>query len=342
MFLSICLFILLFSSLLEFCTAIDTLTSNATITNGETLVSSGKSFELGFFSPSNSSKWYIGIWYKKFPEIVVWVANRETPLWNSSGVLTISPDGDLILLNGIRGVSWSSNSSGRVQGSVAQLLESGNLVLRRKDDNSERYLWQSFDFPSDTLLPGMKIGWNLSANVNRYLTAWKYDTDPSPGDITYRIDNLGMPQFVLRKGSKKLFRTGPWNGIRFSGSRAVSNKVFKPVFIYNNEECMYEFTDNSFISRFTVTSSGLLQRLALNQGDSSWTILRSLQNDQCDDYGRCGPNGICKISNKQFCECLYGFVPKSRNVWDILKKKKRLNPNLKGPHQPCPGPLWRR
>ncbi|KAL2472602.1 G-type lectin S-receptor-like serine/threonine-protein kinase [Forsythia ovata] len=315
---SICLHILLLSLLLQFCIAVDTLTSNAAITNGETLVSSGESFELGFFSPSNSSKWYVGIWYKKFPEIFVWVANRESPLENSSGVLTISPDGDLILLNGTRGVVWSSNSSGRVQGSVAQLLESGNLVLQRKDNNTQTYLWQSFDFPSDTLLPGMKMGWNLSAGINRYLTSWKDDTDPSPGDITYRIDNLGMPQFVLRKGSEKIFRTGPWNGIRFSGIRTVSNTVFKPVFIYDNEEYMYEFTDNSFITRLIVTPSGLVRRLALNKGDSSWTTLHSSQNDQCDDYGRCGANGICKISNRQFCECLHGFVPKSQSEWGIL------------------------
>ncbi|CAA3015372.1 Glutamate receptor 2.8 [Olea europaea subsp. europaea] len=28
--------------------------------------------------------------------------------------------------------------------------------------------------------------------------------------------------------------------------------------------------------------------------------------------------------------------------FSLVKKKKRLNPNLKGPHRPCPGPLWRR
>ncbi|CAA2963173.1 G-type lectin S-receptor-like serine threonine-kinase At4g27290 isoform X1 [Olea europaea subsp. europaea] len=288
------------SLLLKFCSALDILTSNATITNGKTLVSLGQSFELGFFSPSNSSKWYIGIWYKKFPEVIVWVANRENPLGNSSGVLTISPDGDLVLLNATTGVVWSSNSSRIEPASVAQLLESGNLVLKRKDDNTENYIWQSFDFPSDTLLPGMKMGWNLSTGANRYLTSWKGNNDPSPGDITYRIDHLGMPQFVLRKGSEKIFRTGPWNGIRFSGTGVPSNILFKVIFVYDKKDLYYKYevSDDSIITRLAVNQSGLLQRLVLNKGDSSWTTLYSSQNDPCDEYGVCGANGICKISSR--------------------------------------------
>ncbi|KAL2472603.1 G-type lectin S-receptor-like serine/threonine-protein kinase [Forsythia ovata] len=302
------------------CRAADTLSSSMTISYGETLVSSGQSFELGFFSPGNSSKWYIGIWYKEFPEIVVWVANRENPLGNSSGVLTIGPDGDLVLLNATTGVVWSSNSSRTEPGSAAQLLESGNLVLKRKDDNTESYIWQSFDFPSDTLLPGMKIGWNLSTGVNRYLTSWKDDNDPSPGDITYRIDNPGMPQFVLRRGSEKIYRTGPWNGIRFSGTGLPPQSIiFKYILIYNNEGLYYmnEASDNSIITRLTVNQSGLLQRFILNKGDFSWTTMYSSQYDQCEEYGVCGANGICKISKRPICECLYGFVPKSQREWDV-------------------------
>ncbi|CAA3033544.1 Hypothetical predicted protein [Olea europaea subsp. europaea] len=319
-FFAILIHILLLSFLVEFCSAADTLTSNASITGKETLISSGQSFELGFFTRGNLGKWYVGIWYKKFPEIVVWVANRESPIMNSSGVLTVSSDGDLILLNGMRGVVWSSNTSGRVQGSVAQLLESGNLVLRRKDDNSERYLWQSFDFPSDTLLPGMKMGRNLSTGVNRYLTSWKDDNDPSPGDVTFRTDNIGMPQLVLRKGSEKIYRTGVWNGVRFSGTGPLSvNPVFIPIFVYDNENLyyMYKLGDRSLVNRFMVTQSGLAKRLVLNEGESSWNIFYTSQDDQCDEYGVCGGNGICKLGNTPICKCLYGYVPKFQREWDV-------------------------
>ncbi|KAL2523627.1 G-type lectin S-receptor-like serine/threonine-protein kinase [Abeliophyllum distichum] len=311
--------ILLLYLLSGFCSAADTLSSSMTISYGKTLVSSGQSFELGFFSPGNSSKWYIGIWYKEFPEIVVWVANRENPLGNSSGVLTIGPNGDLVLLNATTRVVWSSNSSRIGPGSAAQLLESGNLVLKRKDDNTGSYIWQSFDFPSDTLLPGMKMGWNSSTGVNRYLTSWKDDNDPSPGDITCRIDYHGMPQFVLLNGSEKIFRSGPWNGIRFIGTEVPSNTIFKVIVDYNNEDLYYmtEASDNSIITRLTVNQSGLLQRFILFKGDFSWTTMYSSQYDQCEEYGICGANGICKINKRPICECLYGFVPKSQREWDV-------------------------
>ena len=55
---------------------------------GETLVSSGERFELGFFTPygRNDGKKYLGIWYYNSPQTFVWVANRENPLDNSRGV----------------------------------------------------------------------------------------------------------------------------------------------------------------------------------------------------------------------------------------------------------------
>ncbi|KAF6144988.1 hypothetical protein GIB67_013339 [Kingdonia uniflora] len=76
---------------------------------------------------------------------------------------------------------------------VAELFDSENLVL--KDGNSVSYLWQSFDYPSDTLLLGMKLGWDLKRGPGRYLSAWKNYDDRSVGDLTYRLINIhGYPE----------------------------------------------------------------------------------------------------------------------------------------------------
>ncbi|MFS7985347.1 putative non-specific serine/threonine protein kinase [Helianthus anomalus] len=57
--------------------AADTLFVNKTIRYNKTIVSPQETFELGFFSPANSTNHYVGIWYKKIPKgTVVWVANR--------------------------------------------------------------------------------------------------------------------------------------------------------------------------------------------------------------------------------------------------------------------------
>ena len=66
-----------------------------------------------------------------------------------------------------------------------QLLDSGNLALRDGEDvNSEtNYLWQSFDYPSDTFLLNIKLGWDLKSGLQRHLSAWKNWDDPCPGDF---------------------------------------------------------------------------------------------------------------------------------------------------------------
>ena len=46
-------------------TAVDTLNATQLIRDGETIVSAGGTFELGFFSPGASRYKYLGIWYKK-------------------------------------------------------------------------------------------------------------------------------------------------------------------------------------------------------------------------------------------------------------------------------------
>ncbi|KAJ9671857.1 hypothetical protein PVL29_025516 [Vitis rotundifolia] len=84
-------------SILRICSAVDTRTVNQLIRDGETITSAGGSFELGFFSPGSSKNRYLGIWYKKVATgTVVWVANREIPLTESSGVLKVIHQGTLV------------------------------------------------------------------------------------------------------------------------------------------------------------------------------------------------------------------------------------------------------
>ncbi|XP_024199145.2 G-type lectin S-receptor-like serine/threonine-protein kinase SD1-1 isoform X2 [Rosa chinensis] len=39
--------------------------------------------------------------------------------------------------------------------------------------------------------------------------------------------------------------------------------------------------------------------------------------DICDADGRCGPNGLCDISDSQVCSCLEGFKPKEEENWSF-------------------------
>nr|GMC51831.1 G-type lectin S-receptor-like serine/threonine-protein kinase At4g27290 [Ipomoea batatas] len=173
-------------SLFTFCTSVDTITTDHPITDGTTIVSDGGNFELGFFSPGKSKNRYVGIWYSKIPtKDVAWVANRETPLNNTFGKLMLKDNGILVLLDGRNEEIWSSNSSISLKNPVAQLSDAGNLIVREGNDHSfKNSAWQSFDYPGNTLLPGMKLGQNLATGHVWSLTSWKSNDDPAlEGDI---------------------------------------------------------------------------------------------------------------------------------------------------------------
>ena len=61
---------------------------------------------------------------------VVWVANRANPVKDNSSMLHINNEAELVLVNQNGTVFWSTNSTKKVLNPIAQLLDSGNLVLR--------------------------------------------------------------------------------------------------------------------------------------------------------------------------------------------------------------------
>ncbi|KAK2984763.1 hypothetical protein RJ640_004588 [Escallonia rubra] len=308
---------------IQFCSAVDTITTTRFMKDGETIVSSGGSFEMGLFSPGNSPNRYLGIWYKEDVQAltVVWVANRERPLTITSGVLQVIEPGILALQNGTNDIIWSSSMPRPAQNPVAQLLDSGNLVVREaSDDNPENFLWQSFDYPSDTLLPGMKLGKDFKTGLERYLTSWKSEDDPAPGDYTFHCDPSGYPQNILKRDSVKLFRSGSWNGIRFSGMPYLKpNPIYTYRLVFNEEEVYYSYDlhNSSVASVFTLNQYGVTQLRVWNPTTKGWLIYESTPVDNCDNYALCGPYSFCNIGNSPLCLCLDEFEPKYPSVWSV-------------------------
>ncbi|KAI8010272.1 G-type lectin S-receptor-like serine/threonine-protein kinase [Camellia lanceoleosa] len=311
-------------SILIVSNTVDTITKTHSITGSNTIVSSGGSFEMGFFSPGSSQNQYLGIWYKNIPvRTVVWVANREIPLLSSSSVgsssiLTIINSGILALVNGTGSVIWSPNMTGSTRDPVAQLMESGNLVVRDANDISGHFLWQSFDYPCDTLLPGMKLGKNFVTGLERHLSSWKSSDDPAPGDYTYRCDPQGYPQNILSSGSAEVFRTGPWNGIGFSGRPSLkSNSIYAFELVYTKEEVYYDYKLlSSVVSRLSLNQTGVVQRWNWIDRTQQWVRVLTSPTDNCDSYKLCGPNGNCIVGNNPVCGCLSKFVPQNQREWE--------------------------
>ena len=304
---------------LPFGSSTDAITSDQPIRDGDVLVSHEAVFALGFFSPSNSSLRYVGVWFNNVSEkAVVWVLNRDLPINDTSGVLSISNTGNLVLYHKHTPV-WSTNVSiSSMNATMAQLLDTGNLVLFQR--NGRRVFWQGFDYPTDTMLPNMKLGLDRRTGLNRFLTSWKSAEDPGTGDYSFKVDVNGSPQFFLYKGQDRLWRTGSWNGLRWSGvPEMVNTFIFHINFLNTPDEVsvIYTLRNASFISRLMVDGGGHIQRYTWHKSAHHWVGFWSAPKDDCDNYGRCGPYGTCNSNSAPNfeCTCLPGFQPKSPNDW---------------------------
>lgn len=306
------------------CFSIDSITQNQPLKDGDVLISEGEIFQLGFFSRGNSSNRYIGVWYYKIPEqTVVWVANRDDPLTNTSGVLSVDKTGQLVLFHSETPevLIWSSNSSSsRVGNYSAKLLATGNFVLFKDQYSEKNVVWQGFDHPTDTFLPEMKLGWNKRTRENKFMTAWKSPDNPETGQYFFKFDmNSSVPQLFIYDGSKPIFRAGPWNGITYSGlpgyTVSIVNDVTNLFYIENEEEVSTYYILNvpTLLTRFVINDEGIAQRLNWNTESQKWDTFWRGPDGQCDQYANCGTFSNCdpvKVSD-QGCECLPGYKQKS-------------------------------
>ncbi|CAK7349998.1 unnamed protein product, partial [Dovyalis caffra] len=297
---------------------------------GETLVSARRKFELGFFTLEESSvdRSYVGIWYyRSNPRIVVWIANRNRPLFDSGAVFAVTGDGNLGILDRNGNNYWSTElkSTSKPAYREAKLLDSGNLVLG--DKLLANSLWQSFEHPTDTFLPGMKMNENLK------LISWKSQVDPAEGNFTFQQEEE-TKQFVIWNGYTKHWTSGESGNVFSSETMPDGIAYFLSNFTRSNRtEGIENFPSNltrvnrtggidytrlnRTLSDYTNTRirldmEGKLQYWTF---DTNWSLLWWEPRDKCSVLNACGNFGSCNPYNKLACKCLPGFEPKSPENW---------------------------
>jgi len=265
------------------------------------------------------------------PEAICWVANQETPLNNTSGVLVVDDStGTLRLLDGSGHTAWSSSSSTTTTSSAppppvvlpqAQLLDSGNLVVR--DQSTGDVLWQWFDHPGNTYLAGMKFGKNLRTGAEWTTTSWRASNDPAPGDYWRSLDTRGLPDTITWHGNVKMYRTGPWNGQWFSGIPEMASylDLYSNQLVVGADEIAYSFntTAGAPISRLLLNENGVMHRLGWDPVSLVWTSFAEAPRDVCDNYAMCGAFGLCNMNtaSTMFCSCAVGFSPVNPSQWSM-------------------------
>ena len=243
--LAFSLFVNLFSCFL-YCKshASDTLFPGERLSGNQTLVSSGGVFELGFFPNGNVPKQYLGIWFKndKYKK-AVWVANQNSPLVDNSAYMYINDVGNLVISD-IRGLSTPVNQGRAIPSSntSCKLLDTGNLVLKE----GEMVLWQSFDFPTDTFLPGMKLvlfNIDTSNGGNQFLTSWSSPLDPTKGNFIAGLDKDNKTQFRIWFPDRKSQQIGFWDGQKFILFFQTNSTNYNFSFFSNSNETYLTFSN---------------------------------------------------------------------------------------------------
>ncbi|KAL1298963.1 hypothetical protein HN51_043262 [Arachis hypogaea] len=296
------------------------------------LVSAGQRFVLGFFPrPENKSESYLGIWYNsdqtQYPgkQTVVWVANRDIPVVSSNvGVFHIADDGNLVLEDASsKGRYWSTSISSASTATNktrrVQLMDSGNLVLFHEEEDGD-YIWQSFQHPTDTFLPGMQMDMDGMELRSGNFTFKMVPTQNyrKKRYVIYLNDQLYWENDGLNSDAlspDKLEYLTNWTEIDIPTSSRTKgvNRTMKLSATMNKSstgtwETFYKKYMNT---RIVMNSSGEIQYLKWEEEDSTgagWTMLSNQPSDKCHIYNFCGNFSSCDIADDlRICKCLPGF-----------------------------------
>ncbi|CAM0913433.1 unnamed protein product [Alopecurus aequalis] len=265
-----------------------------------------------------------GIWYNSIPErTVVWVSNRAAPITDiSSATLAITSSSNLVLSGSNGRVFWSTNHNSSINSSLAEAMmdNTGNFILRSSADSS--ILWQSFDHPTDTLLPGMNLRLSHKMHPLQQLVSWKSQQNPSPGDFSYSADPDNLLQNFIWHGSMPHRRSPVWTNhlFRTEYMDSFNSSIYMALHRAGDDEVYMSFgmPTGSFavLVRMVIDYSGKVNILSWESNMSAWKVLYTQPEHECNTYGFCGPYGYC--DNTQIvpgCKCLDGFEPTDDKGW---------------------------
>ncbi|QCD87299.1 serine/threonine-protein kinase PBS1 [Vigna unguiculata] len=284
------------------------LKTGESLRTSDSVVSGNGKFELCFFGRvrdnsfrDNSTKYYVGIRYKRVlndKKKIVWVANRDYAFETSSAVLTFHIDGSFVIKDG-RGIYFLSKLSNNFK-TYGMLLDSGNLILLKTSNNE--ILWQSFDHPTDTLLPGMKLGY-YEGNIWS-LRSWTSADDPAPGAFSLQYD-YGKANLIINNGSNVFWIDDSYNDTIGNVIRQSDLNKSHPT---NDRYFALRVGSDS---RLVLEVSGELNLEYWSDKEQRWVS----NSSKCGTNNWCGAFSICNPEALDPCDCLNGFRPFDADSW---------------------------
>ncbi|KAL2581414.1 hypothetical protein AAZV13_15G183700 [Glycine max] len=259
-----------------------------TLNSTTELCSENDKYCLGFsqFSSAHNST-YLRIYAKGKGDWNMWIGNRNQPLDMDSAVLSLSHSGVLKIESKDMEPIILYSSTQPSNNTVATLMNTSNFVLQRLQPGGTEstVLWQSFDYPTDKLLPGMKLGVNHKTGRNWSLVSSMGYANPALG--AFRLEWEPRRRELLIKQRGQLCWT--------------SGELGKNIGFMHNTHYMIVSNDDE--SYFTITT--------LNEELTRWELLKTGQliNRNGDDnvaradmcYGYNTDGGCQKWEDIPFC-----------------------------------------
>ncbi|PON63869.1 S-locus glycoprotein [Parasponia andersonii] len=286
--------------------------SSLTPDENSTWLSNSGLYAFGFYKEGNGFS--VGIFLAGIREkTVVWTANRDSPPVTSNATLVFTSEGSLVLQSreGNKYIGDSALSS-----SSASMMDSGNFVLY---NSNGRIIWQSFDHPTDTLLPTQRL------LAEKQLISSASESDHASGIFMLAMQSDGnLVQYPVK--STPLTSSNAYYASDTYGNGGNVSLVFDSdahlylmnssgVNIRNITNKGYYRKDTIFLMRIDWDGLFRLYSFSLNV-NTNWTAEWASSNDRCDPQGLCGLNGFCTLIDQEAdCKCLPGFDFVDKGNW---------------------------
>lgn len=288
------------------------------------LVSPSGNFSCGFYKVATNA-YTFAVWFTASADATVaWTANRDSPVNGVGSRAELRRDGSLVLQDYDGRVVWSTNTSG-TPADRAQLLDTGNLVV---SDAAGNRLWQSFDWPTDTLLAGQPVTRykqlvSASARGLPYSGYYKFYFDSS------NILNLMYdgPEISSNYWPSPFNKWWDNNRTAYNSSRYGSFDR-RGVFTASDQLQFKasDMGDEGVMRRLTLDYDGNLRLYSLDAAAGRWHVTWVAVGRQCYVHGLCGSNGICSFRPGPTCSCPVGYVPNDASDWS---KGCRRSPDVR-------------
>nr|GMC60600.1 G-type lectin S-receptor-like serine/threonine-protein kinase LECRK3 [Ipomoea batatas] len=285
------------------------------ISLGSSLTPTGKSsswvspnghFAFGFYQ-QGSNGYAVGIFVAGIPERTpVWTANRDTtPIFPSNSTLVLKSDGRLVVE--VRQDTISIFPTDGLPISSASMFDNGNFVVY---GSGEKIIWQSFENPTNTLLPGQSL-----LNGKRLVSSASENDDSYGIFIIAMQDDGNLVQYPLQGPyipqnayyASNTDRTG--NNITLNldedGSLYLINSTIN---IIKNLTPSRGNPGEKTIYIAKIDVDGIFRVYSHPFGHGNWSVSWSTTDDKCAPIGLCRLNAYCTMMDKDAeCRCLPGF-----------------------------------